>query len=356
MKQLIYLFCFLGFATTINAQTQNIVVPKTQQGVVTKLAATWCPFCGGQAWNTYKNMVNDLSTKSLVMVVHRSASSRLYSATAEKILTGYDPVFYQPFFFFNTKVVGEGDAATGTEMKKKVDNVSALANPTAHPGLQVRYNASNRELEVMAKTEFFKTVSGDFTTGIYLIEKSVIAAQANRTNAENHLNVLRTHFGTNEFGFEIGQGTMMNGFFKVTSTKLTLPSTMKPENTIVASIIWQKDGNVYSILNSNWIDVAGFLTTVGVQEDQELKAGFTILPNIITDKGLLEFNLPKSGQQVLVQAYNLQGQLVSTLYQGNLPAGKHQFPINRTQLTSKGLYFVRLLVDGQFATRKVIAE
>lgn len=356
MRQLIYLFCFLGLATAVTAQTQNIVVPKTQRGVVTKLAATWCPFCGGQAWETYKKMVSDLSPKSLVMVVHRSASSRLYSATAEKILGGYDPVFYQPYFFFNTKVVGEGDAATGTEMKKQVDNASALANPTAQTGLQVRYNASNRELEVMAKTEFFKTASGEFTTGIYLIEKSVIAAQANRTNAENHLNVLRTHFGTNEFGFEIGQGTMMSGFFKVTSTKLTLPSTIKLENTIVASIIWQKDGNVYSMVNSNWIDVAGSLTTVSVQEDQELKAGFTILPNIILDKGLLEFNLPKSGQQVSVQAYNLQGQLVSTLYQGNLPAGKHQFPINRAQLTSKGLYFVRLLVDGQFATRKVIAE
>ena len=84
MKQIIYSLVFLAIATAASSQTTNITVPKTQKGVVTKLAATWCPFCGSEAWDTYKNMVSDLSSKSLVMVAHRSTSSRLYSATAER--------------------------------------------------------------------------------------------------------------------------------------------------------------------------------------------------------------------------------------------------------------------------------
>ena len=354
MKKTIYLLLILGF-TASNIQAQNITVPKTQRGVVTKLAATWCPFCGAEAWDTYKKMVDDLSTKSLVMVAHRSTSSRLYSATAEKILNVYEPVFYQPYFFFNTKLIGEGDAKTSTEMQKQVDNFAVAGTPTAQTGLVVNYNTAKRELEVSAKTEFFKTATGEFYTGIYLIEKSVIAQQSNRGSMADHLNVLRSHFGTSEFGFEVGNGTMSSGFFKVTTTKYTLPTTILPENVIIASIIWQKNGNAYTMVNSNWTDQVKSVT-VGVRENQELKAGFNVAPNVISNQAVLNFNLPKAGKQVLVQAYNVQGQVVATIFRGSLSAGKHQFQLNRQQLNSKGLYFVRLQVDGQFATRQVVVQ
>lgn len=357
MKQIIYSLVFLAIATVANSQTTNITVPKTQKGVVTKLAATWCPFCGSEAWDTYKNMVSDLSSKSLVMVAHRSTTSRLYSATAEKVLNAYEPVFYQPYFFFNTKLIGEGDAATSTEMKKQVDNFAVAATtPIAQTGLSVKFNPTTRDLEVNAKTEFFKMATGNYFTGIYLIEKSVIEQQSGRGATAEHLNVLRTHFGTSEFGFEIGSGTMMNGFFKTISTKTTLSSKINPANIIIASILWQKTGdNTYSMVNANWTDQVSSVTT-SVKESQALKAAYTINPNIVQEKANLEFNLPKAGKNVLVQAYDVKGQVVATIFSGSLPAGKHQFQLNRQQLSSKGLYFVRLQVDGQFATRQAVVQ
>ena len=355
MKQIIYSLVFLAIATAASSQTTNIAVPKTQKGVVTKLAATWCPFCGSLAWDTYKKMVTDLSGQSLVMVAHRSSSSRLYSATAEKVLNAYEPVFYQPYFFFNTKLIGEGDGTTEIDMQKALANFTATS-PLAQTGLAVKFNPTTRDLEVTAKTEFFKTTSGIYFTGIYLIEKSVIEQQSNRGSMAEHLNVLRTHFGTSEFGFEIGSGTMMNGFFKTISTKTTLSSKINPANIIIASILWQKTGdNTYSMVNANWTDQVSSVTT-SVKENQALKAAYTISPNIVQEKANLEFNLPKAGKNVLVQAYDVKGQVVATIFSGSLPAGKHQFQLNRQQLSSKGLYFVRLQVDGQFATRQAVVQ
>ena len=355
MKQIIYSLIFLFIATVANSQTTSITVPKTQKGVVTKLAATWCPFCGSLAWDTYKKMVTDLSGQSLVMVAHRSSSSRLYSATAEKVLNAYEPVFYQPYFFFNTKLIGEGDGTTEIDMQKALSNFTATS-PLAQTGLAVKFNPTTRDLEVTAKTEFFKTTSGNYFTGIYLIEKSVIEQQSNRGSMAEHLNVLRTHFGTSEFGFEIGSGTMMNGFFKTISTKTTLSSKINPANIIIASILWQKTGdNTYSMVNANWTDQVSSVTT-SVKENQALKAAYTISPNIVQEKANLEFNLPKAGKNVLVQAYDVKGQVVATIFSGSLPAGKHQFQLNRQQLSSKGLYFVRLQVDGQFATRQAVVQ
>lgn len=357
MKKIITSLCFVMLGLWSLAQTTtNITVPKIQQGVVTKLAATWCPFCGGEAWDTYKNMVDNLSTKSLVMVAHRSTTSRLYSPTAEKILSAFEPVFYQPYFFFNNKLIGEGDAATNTEMKKQVDNFAISTTPLAQTGIQVKYNPNTRELEVTAKTEFFKTASGNYFTGIYLVEKKVIAQQSNRgTNAE-HLNVLRSHFGNDAFGFELGNGTMMSGFFKVISSKMVLPSTINPDNIIIASMLWQKTGdNAYTLVNSNWTDRVSN-TTVSVRENQALKADYSIKPNIISEDALVEFDLPTAGKQVLVQAFDIKGRVVKTIYRGSLPAGKHQFQLDRQDLSSKGLYFVRLQVDGQFATRQAVVQ
>ncbi|WP_373552905.1 T9SS type A sorting domain-containing protein [Haliscomenobacter sp.] len=355
MKQIIYSLIFLSIATVASSQTTNITVPKTQKGVVTKLAATWCPFCGSMAWDTYKTMVSDLSSKSLVMVAHRSTSSRLYSATAEKVLNAYEPVFYQPYFFFNTKLIGEGDGTTGADMQKAVDNF-AVATPVAQTGLAVKFNPTTRDLEVTAKTEFFKTATGNYFTGIYLIEKSVIEQQSNRGSMADHLNVLRTHFGTSEFGFEVGSGTMSSGFFKTISTKTTLATKINSANIIIASILWQKTGETtYSMVNANWTDQVSNVTT-SVVENQALKAGYTISPNIVQEKANLEFSLPKAGKNVLVQAFDIKGQVVATIFSGNLPAGKHQFQLNRQQLSSKGLYFVRLQVDGQFATRQAVVQ
>lgn len=355
MKQIIYSLIFLSIATVASSQTTNITVPKTQKGVVTKLAATWCPFCGSMAWDTYKTMVSDLSSKSLVMVAHRSTSSRLYSATAEKVLNAYEPVFYQPYFFFNTKLIGEGDGTTEADMQKAVDNFAAVA-PVAQTGLAVKFNPTTRDLEVTAKTEFFKTATGNYFTGIYLIEKSVIEQQSNRGSMADHLNVLRTHFGTSEFGFELGSGTMMNGFFKTISTKTTLATKINPANIIIASILWQKTGETtYSMVNANWTDQVSSVTT-SVKENQALKADYSISPNIVQEKTNLEFNLPKAGKNVLVQAFDIKGQVVATIFSGSLPAGKHQFQLNRQQLSSKGLYFVRLQVDGQFATRQAVVQ
>jgi hypothetical protein len=44
------------------------------------------------------------------------------------------------------------------------------------------------------------------------------------------------------------------------------------------------------------------------------------------------------------------------LFQGALPAGPLQLPLNRNPFPARGIYFVRLEADGEFATREIIVE
>ncbi len=60
-----------------------------------------------------------------------------------------------------------------------------------------------------------------------------------------------------------------------------------------------------------------------------------------------------TAQTLTVEVYNLQGQLVSTLHQGHLDAGSHQFQFDGSALAS-GCYLVRAAGGGQLAMQKML--
>ncbi|HPB42922.1 MAG TPA: FlgD immunoglobulin-like domain containing protein, partial [Candidatus Syntrophosphaera sp.] len=69
------------------------------------------------------------------------------------------------------------------------------------------------------------------------------------------------------------------------------------------------------------------------------------------------FDLPKSGHANL-SVYNVKGQLVKTITDGNLEFGKHSFVWNGTdndgRNVSSGIYFYRLTANGNVETKKMM--
>lgn len=75
-------------------------------------------------------------------------------------------------------------------------------------------------------------------------------------------------------------------------------------------------------------------------------------PNPFNPVTQLSFALPASGKVVL-DVFNLQGQRVAILYDGNLNAGWHRFEFDSSNLGS-GMYFARLFYKNQVTVRKLI--
>lgn len=66
----------------------------------------------------------------------------------------------------------------------------------------------------------------------------------------------------------------------------------------------------------------------------------------------IKYQLPRASN-VQLQVYNIAGQLVQTIDEGQRPAGYHQVRLNGNAM-SNGIYFYRLQAGAFSATRKMI--
>jgi hypothetical protein len=79
----------------------------------------------------------------------------------------------------------------------------------------------------------------------------------------------------------------------------------------------------------------------------------SIYPNPVTRQATVQVQVSHSGPTT-VALYNLNGQLVQTLFSGMLPANApHTLPFDATGLTN-GLYLLRLITDHEVVTQKVV--
>lgn len=80
-------------------------------------------------------------------------------------------------------------------------------------------------------------------------------------------------------------------------------------------------------------------------------------PNPFNPETTLSFALPKA-QNVKLEIYNLKGQLVQTLLNGDLPSGTHRITWNgkdsRNNSVASGIYYYRLTALGQTITKKML--
>ena len=85
--------------------------------------------------------------------------------------------------------------------------------------------------------------------------------------------------------------------------------------------------------------------------------GLRNYPNPFNPETQISFIVPKAGKGEL-SIFNLKGQRVITLYHGLLNSGYHSFvwdgKNNSGDLTSSGMYFIKIEVEGKFQTHKIV--
>lgn len=110
-----------------------------------------------------------------------------------------------------------------------------------------------------------------------------------------------------------------------------------------------KSGNNIYIDNINIYDPA----TVGLEHNEFLNY-IEVFPNPASNNLTVNYNLKASGT-LKIELLDISGRLIDSVFEGIRPAGEHSQNMQVTDL-SAGIYFVRLSVDGDQTTRKLVVQ
>jgi len=103
--------------------------------------------------------------------------------------------------------------------------------------------------------------------------------------------------------------------------------------------------------NNIYIDDINLTGTVGIDDVMEQSLGFGVYPNPVLTVATIEFTLAEKNN-VLIDVVDVTGRVVNQINETILDAGDYQFELPAG--LAKGVYGVRLHVDGYVSTRKVV--
>ncbi len=107
--------------------------------------------------------------------------------------------------------------------------------------------------------------------------------------------------------------------------------------------------------NNVYLDDINISGTTGIKEEIASNLDFNVYPNPAEENAIIAFTLLDK-QKVNIKMYDVLGRVVSSVFEGNLNAGEHQYPITAKSSLSSGVYFIKLRVGGESFTKKLIIK
>lgn len=323
-------------------------VPQTQKIVITKIAATWCPPCGGTAWDRFEKINEEYAGKAVILTAHPSRTSKLHSPEAIDFSNNLPQAFGQPLFYVNSAKYTTNTILDNAEAS--INNANEVS-PMANTGITA--TIKDNALEVNAKVKFFQEGDGAYYLSLLVIEDGVIEQQASRGSEAVHKRVLRSSLMGGTFGQEIASGTISADTEYTFADTKTLETKWVAENLEVAAIIWKKVDFGYEFVNAHSENVSfstsvNFLETAGVN--------MSLSPTILRENATVSINAPIALEDLTIRLFNIAGQPVQTIFSGNLNDGFYQFIIDKTHLTASGVYFLQMEAAGSVISRKLVVE
>ncbi len=347
------LLVFLNFS--ISAQ---IDIPETQSTLITKIAADWCPPCGGWGWDLFEGILEDNADKAIVITAHYSGG--LQTDAAKAFASNFGATG-QPRFFVNETDMN-ANSGNGAAIRQAIQtsvDANALLEPLAQTGLLATYSEDESTFTIQANTQFFQATEGDYYLGIYYVKKLVIAPQANQGDEAHHHNLLDKELisaGENHFGNELISGSVPVNFADESTLIFTANAgEFDYENTTVVSIIWKKVDDKYFFVNANKTDFE-LAPTVDTKLITQLEQSLSIFPNIVTSQFKVNFNTHQLIKNTQIALFNTQGQLIKILFHGDLATGQQSFLFHRPNNTPAGIYFLRLKTTDGLVTKRIVFE
>lgn len=107
--------------------------------------------------------------------------------------------------------------------------------------------------------------------------------------------------------------------------------------------------------NNVFIDDINLGGANGIDDGIASTIDFNVYPNPVEENSIISFNILNK-QKVELKIYDILGREVSSLFNGYLNAGDHQYSIAKKSDLSPGVYVVTLCVDRQRFTKKLIVN
>jgi hypothetical protein len=354
MNRIVYTLLLLLTFQWMTAQ--EITVPETQQSIITKHTATWCPNCGTLAWDVFEGLVSEVTSGAILIAAHRSKSSDLYSKVGEDFLTNMPNVIYQPEFFVNEEKFGGNYQNLADNIKAKVAENAEQA-PLAQTGIQLLVNEDGSgPVRVNTKTRFFQNAEGTYFLSVWLIEEEVVADQANRGTDVAHKQVLKKALTEESFGIQIVASGADEGTEIENSFEYELAEGEDIKNIEIAAILWKQEGGKFIFENGNSSTTFSTVSTTSTNVLESRLESFTVTPNLIDAEGMIELELNQRLENAQLNLYNVYGQLIQPLFSGNMDTGVNRVPLNAASVQSGGLYLVNLTTREGTVSRKVMIK
>lgn len=341
---------FMAFlmATAIFAQQ----VEQVQRTVVTKRTATWCPNCGSWGWTLMEGLIADNADKAILIAAHENGSS-LANPAAEEITANWGS-FGQPTFFVNEvnqNVSSSSAAAKREDIKAQVDAAFA-SQPIANVGFAPTYN--DGKIWVDAKVKFFQEATGEYFLGTYLLEDNVFANQSGNATDNNHMRVLQYSFTDGTWGLPLTNGNVAADTEFSQSFSLEIGDPEGSDYHVVG-IIWKLEGGVYKPVNA-WSTMEILPGTALSTDEPDYLASFKIQPTVASSQAIINLELAENQDFATVEVFNLNGQKVATLFDGELNAGAHSFALNRQSVGGDGTFIVRFSDGEKVSSQRVVFQ
>jgi len=293
MKKLLFIASAVALTMTVACKKKKtdgpaadaFTVENTQRTLLVYNTATWCGPCGTYGGPTFKGTLDNPDI--VAMDLHTSGSSLLtaiYTPGGAKKDTAMVAPFaiylyaqtkpngYIPHFYANNTFLGNSEVTTAS-ITSAANTFKATA-PTA--GVAVRATASGNVINIDYKAKAFSAGSGDYYMSLILCEKSVTATQNGAPGGiTDHKHIVRaTAYGTAASPLDafspspvMSNPTAGQEISGSKSFTWELPAlavrynsfkrwdVFTPANTMVAAILWKKNGSNYDVVNVAQCDV-----------------------------------------------------------------------------------------------------
>jgi hypothetical protein len=358
MKQATLLFTLASVMLALSLSAQDIDVPETNQPLITKRTASWCPKCGGYGWELFRNLLEDNSENALILAAHYGGSA--YENPASTDLVAELGGFGQPIFFVNTSDLGVNSGNIDQKRQEAATQVMQINDelPVAQTGLLAYPEAGTESLLIQTKTRFFQEYAEEVSLAIYIIQPTFIGSQSGQGGNAEHKNMLRLAIDGRVFGESLGEvfpeGTEVEREFSVSYADLQASgfddlSELGSGQLIVAAVLWTGMSGDRSVLNTNHVNET-MLTAV---QSPEALSSFELFPSPASELATVQLELEQPWLGVGLQLVDAQGRVLQQLFQGTLQSGEHTFAIDRNNLPA-GQYWLRLSDGRRTAVRALL--
>jgi hypothetical protein len=350
MKQLVLILVIFFFSIGLHAQ--NIEVPQSQSPMIVKIAASWCPPCGGWGWDFFDDIYSDNEDNAILLSVHHSGD---HTNSAAQDMTVNFNVFSQPRYILDGL---DQNVSSSNVNNKRVDiqnQVNSIIdeNPVIQTGLDAKY--ANGKLKVDYSVKLFDDITGEYRLAMYLVEKVFIGYQASVGPDAAHKGLLRQELTGNSFGNILFSGAGASG--DVFNGNIDIDLEMyDPENLEIVSVIWKKSANNFEFVNSNIDKEVQEDITSKIDVSMKKSPNIIVYPTHIKNWINIEIDQDSEGENVNIFIQDILSRPSAILFEGQLERGMNRLKFTKPDGMISGMYFLIFESKANKIVRKIFFE